>query len=159
MALFCAVFRCDSVSLLRFSFLSHVQIFSQEISKFFFFIFVVLCTFFSLGLVVLLIPSFVVSRFSLRARRIFLCQIPSLFWLYIFNVFIRVSISFSFFTKSLMSSMFMRWLILSCDLLSFYPHVYFLSIWLSGFIAITITNCDSASPWKTPLWIFTIAKL
>ena len=33
------------------------------------------------------------------------------------------------------------------------------STWLSGIIAITNTNSDSASPWKIPLRIFTTAKL
>ena len=35
-----------------------------------------------------------------------------------------------------MSSMYIKWLIFSCDLLSLYPAVHFLSIWLSGIMAI-----------------------
>ena len=34
-----------------------------------------------------------------------------------------------------------------------------LRMWLSGIIAITNSNGDSASPWNMPLWIFTSAKI
>ena len=40
-------------------------------------------------------------------------------WLYILTACIRVSSSFSFFANSLMSSMYIKWLIFSCDLPSF----------------------------------------
>ena len=43
-----------------------------------------------------------------------------------------------FLAKSLMSSMFIKWLIFSCDLLSLYPAVHFLRMWLSGIMAIEI---------------------
>ena len=71
----------------------------------------------------------------------------------------RVSSSFSFFANSLMSSMYIRWLIFSCDLLSLYPAVHFLSMWLSGIMAIMNSKGDSVSPWKIPLWVFISAKL
>ena len=37
-----------------------------------------------------------------------------------------------------MLSMYIKWLIFSCDLLSLYPAVHFLSMWLSGIIIIII---------------------
>ncbi len=58
-----------------------------------------------------------------------------------------------------MSSMYMKWLMFSCDLLSLYPAVHFLGMWLTGIMAITNSNGDSASLWNMPLWIFTSAKL
>ena len=67
-------------------------------------------------------------------------------WLYILTESIKVYNSFSFLANSLMSSMYIRWLF--CNLLSFYPDVHFLSMWLSGIIAIINSNGDSASPWK-----------
>ena len=79
--------------------------------------------------------------------------------LYILSVCIRLSSSFSFFANSLMSSIYIRWLIFTCDLLSLYPGVHFLIIWLSGIMAIMNSKGDSASPWKIPLWIFVSAKL
>ena len=47
----------------------------------------------------------------------------------------------------------------SCDLLSLYPAVHFLTLWLSCIIAIMNTNGECASPWNIPLWIFVSAKL
>ena len=47
----------------------------------------------------------------------------------------------------------------SCDLLSFYPTMHFLSMWLSGIMAIMNSKDDRASPWKIPLWLFVSAKL
>ena len=79
--------------------------------------------------------------------------------LYILTACMRVSSSFSFFANSLMSSMYIRWLIFSCNLLSLYPAVHFLSMWLSGIMAIMNSKGDSTSPWKIPLWIFVSAKL
>ena len=61
--------------------------------------------------------------------------------------------------NSLSSSMYMRWLISSCNLVSLNPPVHFLSIWLNVIIAITNSNDDSASPWNIPLWIYTFAKI
>ena len=101
------------------------------------------------------IPSIICrSLLSLQTWHIFLCQS----WLYILTACIRVFSSFSFFANSLMSSMYIRSLIFSCDLLSLYPAVHFLCIWLSGIMAIRNSNGDSASPWKIPLWIFASAK-
>ena len=78
---------------------------------------------------------------------------------YIFTAYIRVSDSFSFLANSLMSSMYIRWLMFSCELLSWYPLVYFLSMWLSGIITITNSNGERESPWNIPLWIFASATL
>ena len=72
-------------------------------------------------------------------------------WLYIPSACIRVS--------SLMSSLYIRWLIFSCDLLSLYSAVHFLSMCLSGIEAIMDSNGDSASSWNEPHWIFASAKL
>ena len=55
--------------------------------------------------------------------------------------------------------MYIRWLIFSCDFLSLYPAVHFLSMWLSGIMAIMNSKGDSASPGKIPLWIFVSDKL
>ena len=89
----------------------------------------------------------------------FSIQILSLCPDYIITACIWVSSSFSFFENILMSSMYIRWLIFSCDLLSLYPAVHFLSMWLSGIIATINCNGDSASPWNIPVWIFASAKL
>ena len=45
-----------------------------------------------------------------------------------------------------MLSMYIKWLIFSCDLLSMYPAVHFLSMGLSGIMAIINSNGDSESP-------------
>ena len=55
--------------------------------------------------------------------------------------------------------MYIRWLMIFCDLLSLYPPVHFLSILLSSIIAITHNNSVSASTWNIPLQIFASAKL
>ena len=55
--------------------------------------------------------------------------------------------------------MYIRWLTFSCDLLSLYQAVHFLSMWFSGIMAIMNSRGDSASPWKIPPWIFVSAKL
>ena len=80
-------------------------------------------------------------------------------WQYILTVFTRVSNSFLFLANSLISSMYIKWLIFSCYLLSLYVSVHFLRICLKGLMAITNSNGDSASPWNTPLCIFTFANL
>ena len=75
----------------------------------------------------------------------------SMSWLYILTACIRTSSSFLFFANSLMSSKYIRYLIFSCDLVSLYPAVHFLSMWLSGIMAIMNSKGDRASPWKIPL--------
>ena len=77
----------------------------------------------------------------------------------LFSMCIRVSSSFSFFANSFISSIYIRWLIFTCDLLSLYPVVHFLSMWFSGIMAIMNSRSDSVSPWKIPLWIFISGKL
>ena len=73
-------------------------------------------------------------------------------WLYILTGCIRVSNSFLFFAFNVMSFMYIRWLIFSCDLQSLYPAVHFLSMWLSGIITIINSNGDSVSPWNVFFW-------
>ena len=68
-------------------------------------------------------------------------------------------ITVTFIFQSLMSSMYIRWYIFSCDLWSMYQPVHFLSKWLSDIIVLTNSNGDSPSLWKIPLWIFTSVKL
>ena len=113
----------------------------------------------SLYLVVPFCQLDIVCYISLQACRIFLCQIPFMPWLYIVTARIREANSFLVFAIRLMSSMYIRWLIFSCDLLSLYPLVHFPSKCLSGIIAILNGNWDSTSPWKIPLWIFASAKI
>ena len=96
--------------------------------------------------------------FSLLEWLIFMPNSMPLSWLNIFTSCIKVSHSFWFLVNSLMSSMHFRWFIFSCDLLSLYPPVHFLSMWLSSIIANTNSNGDSASHWNIPLWIFASAK-
>ena len=55
--------------------------------------------------------------------------------------------------------MYIRWLIFSWDLLSLYPAVHFLSMWLSGIVAIINSNSNCGTPWNITLWIFASAKL
>ena len=109
----------------------------------------------------LLIPS-VLCRLPLfitsMAHFSLLNPIP-ISWLYILTACMRVSSSFSFFANSLMSSMYIRWLIFSCDLRSLYPAVHFLSMWLRDIMAIMNSKGDSASALKIPLRIFVSAKL
>ena len=80
-------------------------------------------------------------------------------WQYILTDCFTVSCSFSFLANGLISSMYIRWLIFSCDLQSLYPPAHFLSVCLSGIIAITNSKDKSKSPWKVPLGIFTSGKL
>ena len=80
-------------------------------------------------------------------------------WLYILRVCILVSNYRSVFANILMSSIYMRWLIFSCNLVSLYLLVYFPNMWLNGIITITNINGDGVSPWKIILWILTSAKL
>ena len=74
--------------------------------------------------------------------------------LYILTACMRVSSSFAFFANDSMSSIYIRWLIFSCDLLNLGPVVHFLSMWFSGIMVIMDSKGDSVSPWKTTLWIF-----
>ena len=80
-------------------------------------------------------------------------------WLYILTAYIRVSSTFSFFANSLMSSMHIRWLMFSCNLQILYLDMHFLSMWLSGIIAIVNNKGDSSSPWNISLLIFPSVKL
>ena len=58
-----------------------------------------------------------------------------------------------------MSSMYIRWLIFSCDLESLYPAELFQSLQLSGIIAIISSKGDSTSSWNIPFLIFASTKL
>ena len=78
----------------------------------------------------------------------------------VYSNFVYESFQFSFiFANNLMPSMYIRWLIFSCDLLSLYPAVYFPRMWFSGIMAIMNSKGESAAPWKMPLWIFVSATL
>ena len=80
--------------------------------------------------------------------------------MYMLAACFRVSRLFFFiFANNLIPSMYNGWFIFSYDLLSLYPLVHFLSMGLSGIIAITKSNGDSATLWKILLWIFTSIKL
>ena len=120
---------------------------------------------FSLSVLITLFGSSTVSvmcRLALFITSMMHCFIPNsipISWLFILRVCIRVSNSLSFLADTLMSSIYIKWIIFSCDLLNLYPAVHFLRIWLSGMMAITKSNGESASPWNMPLWIFTSAKL
>ena len=115
----------------------------------------------SFGLTTLFLLLFLVLCFSLLSRYIFLWQMLSLYRRCRSSLLVLGFPVLSFFTfaNSLMSSMYIRWLILYCDLWSLYRPVHFRNMWLSGIIAITNSNGDSASPWKIPLWIFPSAQL
>ena len=55
-----------------------------------------------------------------------------------------------------MSSLYIKWMIFSCDQLSLYPAVHFLSMWLSGIMAIMNSKGDRASPWKVIIIIIIV---
>ena len=80
-------------------------------------------------------------------------------WLYSLAACIRASSSSPFLANSLMSSIYIKWLIFSCDLHSLYPTVHFLSKWLSSIMVIMNSKGDRTSPWKIRLWIFASVKL
>ena len=82
-----------------------------------------------------------------------------MYWQCILTACIRAFNSFSLLTKSLMSSLHIRWLIFSCDLWSLYPPMRFLNMWFSSIIAITNRTGDRSSPRKISHWIFSSAKL
>ena len=80
--------------------------------------------------------------------------------LYFLTACIRVSSSFfNFCLDSLMPSMYIKWLFFSCVLLSLYHVVHFLSMWLSGIMAIMNSKGNWTSPWNIPPLIFASAKL
>ena len=93
------------------------------------------------------LPLFITSK----------CQIPSLCSDCILSLHVlKFPVIFSFFANSLTSSMYIRWLIFPCNLLSLYPAVYFQCMWLSGIIVITNCNGDSASPLNIIIIMFII---
>ena len=65
-------------------------------------------------------------------------------WLYILTACMRVFSSISFFANNLMSSMYIGWLIFSCDLLSLYTSAHFLNMLFSGIMTIMNSKGDSA---------------
>ena len=75
---------------------------------------------------------------------------------YSFCLYQSLQFYFFFFANSLMSSMFIQWLIFY-NSVNLYTIVHFLSIYLCRIIA--ITNGDSTSRWKMSLRIFTSAKI
>ena len=107
--------------------------------------------------IVVWLLSCVIYHFSFLA--FFYAKFHSYILTVYLTVCIRVSNSSLFLAKSLMSSMYIKWLIFSYDLLSVYPAVHFLTMCLSGIMPITNSNGDSASPWNIPLCIFPYVKL
>ena len=111
-------------------------------------------------MIVLFFLSCDVWRFSLIVWCIFLSRNPSpMSWLYILITCIRVSSYLPFLANSLMSFLYSWSLVFSFDLVSLYPAIHFLSMWLSGIIAIINNNGESAFPWKAPFWIFPSFRL
>ena len=51
---------------------------------------------------------------------------------------------FFIFANNFMSSMYIRWLIFSCDLLSVYPAAHFRRMWFSGIMTIMNSACNRA---------------
>ena len=116
--------------------------------------------FFFLDLVVLFLLSFVVFPLLI----ISMAHFSAKFYPYIITVcphclFSGFHFLFSFLANTLMSSMYIKSLIFSCDLWRLYTTLHFQSMWLSETIAITNNNGDRASPWKIPLWIYASIKL
>ena len=109
-----------------------------------------------LDLVFWLLPSCVICRLTWH---IFLSNRIAIYWLYILSVCISVFNSFLFFGKQFDVVHVFQVLIFSCDLMSLYPAVHFLMMWVSVIMAITKTNGNSASPSNMPLFIFISAKL
>ena len=72
--------------------------------------------------------------------------------------FLPISWLYILTANTLISSMYIKWIIISCYLLSLYPAVNFLSLWLSGIIAFINRNGDSAYLWNIPLLIFASAS-
>ena len=105
------------------------------------------------------IPKYLLVSFSASVFNFFMPSSVPMYRLYLLTVCIRFSSSFSYFANSLMLSMYIKWLTFSCDLLSLYRAVHFLSMWLSGIMAIKNIKGDRASLWKIPLWIFALANL
>ena len=94
--------------------------------------------------------SFIMCHFPLLIISMARFSMPNsiiISWLYILTVSIRVSISFSLLTNSLMPSMYIRWLIFSCDLVSLYSPVHFLSMWLSPCNSFSMFNIYSFFLW------------
>ena len=155
---------CSFLALLRysfeiFSFISTYLMSASNILKYLYVSFslgVLIFSWFSnlIPFVMCRFPQFIISMAHFSKSN----SIP-MSWLYILTACIRVSNYFSFLANSLISFMYIRWFIFSCDLISLYPAVHFLSMWLSGIIAIINSNGDCASPWNIPLWIFVSTKL
>ena len=100
-------------------------------------------------LLVFFSPSVLIFSWFGTSLPFVVCRFP----LYIFTM-----VHFSMPTSIIISSIYFRWLIFSCDLLSLYPAVHFPCMSSSSIIAITNSNGDSATPWYIPLLIFASAK-
>ena len=72
-----------------------------------------------------------------------------MFWLYILTSSIRVSNSCSSFANSLMSSMYIRWMIFSCDSLSLYLAEHFLMV--------HFLNQNLCMAWCFQVWYFLVS--
>ena len=104
-------------------------------------------------LVVWLLQSCAVCPFSWLSWRIFLCQIPFLYLGCIFSQLVfGFPIIFRFWQKVGCRSCTSSGWSFACDILSLYPVVHFLRMWLCGIMAITNSGGNSASPWKCIFW-------
>ena len=74
-------------------------------------------------------------------------------WQYILTACIRVSSSLVIFLLRVWCHpcTLGDWYFFSCGLLSLYPAVHFVSMWLNDIMAIRNSKGDRASPWKIPL--------
>ena len=113
-----------------------------------------------LDLIVLFLLSCVVFGFLLLICYIFLSQISCLYTFCISSVpaFGFPILFHNWQTLCRRPYTLGGWFFFSYDLWTLYPPMHFLSMWLSGIIAITNSNGDITSLWKIPLCIFTSAQ-
>ena len=113
-------------SIFLFNFFSSMLVWWGQIS-----IFISTCNFFLLAfwlflnLVILFIHFFLFPLFIMCMAYFSVLNFIFLSWLYILIASIRVTNSFSFFVNSSISSIFVSWLIFSCDLLNLWLPVHF----------------------------------
>ena len=106
-----------------------------------------------------LLPSCVICCFSLLPWRIFRCQIP---FLYLDSIFPKFVLGFPIlfvFGKQFDTVHVHQLVDLFLQFTEFASAVHFLRMLLSGIIAISNSNDDSASPCNMRLGIFTSTKL
>ena len=107
----------------------------------------------SIPFVICRLPLFIISLVHFSMAN----YIP-ISWQYILSVLTFPILSHFWQTVWYRQCKLGRWCF-SCDSCGWNPPVYSLGKWLSGIIAITNCNGDSAFPWKIFLWIFISVKL